>query len=396
MVSPPPQDQKIGIMVYSTDSPGTGGRIRVMPGDFVVDELISPRDRARIRDAGNYAVYGLSKRGIDTGHALSDIYKKHRLRLKALGMKDAAAHTTQYVCATATGRGRDRIASSRYDLERLGYVERPLTKKAMTGNRFRIVVRDYAGDLDIYPDSILNHYGYQRFGSRRPITHLVGKAVILGDMDEALRLILYETSPYDTPENTALRQKMSESPYRECLDMLPRGMDTERTVMRSLLEQGEARKAFLAIPLYIRRLYVQAYQSYLFNLALGGAMQNGITPDLQDGDICFDKNDRITKWYGDAGPRLAVPLVGYSYYKKTRFHPFISDVLKREGVSPRMFYIKDMQEISAEGGFRQAMIVCSEFTADQDRVEFTLSRGSYATMVIREIVKPRDPVGAGF
>jgi len=60
------------------------------------------------------------------------------------------------------------------------------------------------------------------------------------------------------------------------------------------------------------------------------------------------------------------------------------------------FFSKEMQEISDEGGFRQATIKCEDFSITEPFVSFTLSRGSYATILLREIMKPSDPIAAGF
>ncbi|HZS74297.1 MAG TPA: tRNA pseudouridine(13) synthase TruD, partial [Candidatus Nitrosotalea sp.] len=63
---------------------------------------------------------------------------------------------------------------------------------------------------------------------------------------------------------------------------------------------------------------------------------------------------------------------------------------------PKEFFTKEMQEASEEGGFRQSTILCSDFAIKEPYVEFTLSRGSYATILLREIIKPQDPVSSGF
>lgn len=55
-----------------------------------------------------------------------------------------------------------------------------------------------------------------------------------------------------------------------------------------------------------------------------------------------------------------------------------------------------MQEVSNEGGFRNSSIQCDDVKVNQDIITFTLSRGSFATMVLREIMKPEDPILAGF
>ena len=164
-----------------------------------------------------------------------------------------------------------------------------------------------------------------------------------------------------------------------------------------MIKENDPKKALRAIPLAIRRFYVQAYQSYLFNLTLSAAFNDG--EDLffpQEGDVCYDKNGIIGKFSNDSAQRLSIPFVGYSYYKKTRFNYQISKILENEEIAPKDFFLKDMQEISNEGGFRNSSIKCDDVKANQDTISFTLSRGSFATIVLREIMKPEDPIIAGF
>ena len=102
----------------------------------------------------------------------------------------------------------------------------------------------------------------------------------------------------------------------------------------------------------------------------------------------------------------AVPLVqlmGYGYRNYgSRFDGCIEDVLQSEGVSARDFYVKEMQEVSLEGGFRRPHMTVTdpsyEVATDGSSatVEFTLARGEYATVLLREVIKPADPALAGF
>ena len=125
-------------------------------------------------------------------------------------------------------------------------------------------------------------------------------------------------------------------------------------------------------------------------------MENEDLYQPQGGDVCFDHKDSLGKFLKGAEQRLAIPLVGYSYYKKTRFDYYVSKILEEEEISPKDFFIKEMQELSNEGGFRQAVISCSNYSVDENIVEFTLSRGSFATILLREIMKPEDPIKSGF
>ncbi|MDH3766446.1 MAG: tRNA pseudouridine(13) synthase TruD, partial [Nitrosopumilus sp.] len=136
---------------------------------------------------------------------------------------------------------------------------------------------------------------------------------------------------------------------------------------------------------------------FLFNLSLSSAFLDGENLfESQLSDICFDFHGIIGKYVKGLDQRLALPFVGYSYYKKTRFDYQISKILKQEEIAPKDFFIKEMQEVSSEGGFRQAAIQCSNYLSYDNTVEFSLSRGSFATVLLREIMKPSDPMVAGF
>ena len=89
----PKLDDLIGISIYCTRTEGTGGRIRSSPNQFFVSEILREKTLSKISSSGTYAVYKLKKSGIDTNHAVSEIFKKYGLKLKALGLKDANATT---------------------------------------------------------------------------------------------------------------------------------------------------------------------------------------------------------------------------------------------------------------------------------------------------------------
>ena len=168
----PKIDEEIGISVYSTSFRGCGGRIRINSKDFQVFEVLAERTLSKITEDDGYAVYLLRKEGMDTSHALAGIFRRTGLRLKALGLKDAHAITEQYVCSMGKSRTIDHFESDKLSLRRIGFVKKPLTKKDMIGNKFVIRIFDHDGTLDKFDEenTILNFYGYQRFGMQRPVT----------------------------------------------------------------------------------------------------------------------------------------------------------------------------------------------------------------------------------
>ena len=96
----PKIDSEIGILAYTTDFLGCGGTIRNKKDDFNVSELITEKAHSKICLDSGFAVYKLQKNGIDTTHALNEIFKKHGIRLKSLGLKDASAVTEQFAFTT--------------------------------------------------------------------------------------------------------------------------------------------------------------------------------------------------------------------------------------------------------------------------------------------------------
>jgi len=396
----PKIDTDIGISVYSTSFSGCGGKIRQSVEDFVVSENLSEKAMSSIKQSDGYAVYKLKKQNIDTNHALKEIFKKTGIRLKSLGLKDASAITEQFVCSMNKSKPIENFTTKKYSLEKVGFVQKPLTKKNMIGNHFEIKITEPSSDPSKFDEfnKILNFYGYQRFGSARPVTHLIGKAILQRNFSEAIKFLVSFTSEFDSKENTELRKKLAdESNYKRFLSEVPLQMDLERIAISEMINHNDPLKAIRALPLQIRRFFIQAYQSFLFNKTISAAFENG--EDLfnpQEGDVCFDKNGILGKYVKGLEQNVSVPIVGYSYYKKTRFDYYTSKILEDEEINPKDFYLKEIQELSHEGGYRNSSVICSNHTTIDNKISFLLSRGSFATIVLREIIKPEDPIRSGF
>jgi tRNA pseudouridine13 synthase len=83
-------------------------------------------------------------------------------------------------------------------------------------------------------------------------------------------------------------------------------------------------------------------------------------------------------------------------------------IFEEENISPSDFKISTIPEISLRGKLRTAMTPLKDFFVNEvaaDPVDpskhkvsmsFALYRGSYATVVLRELMKPRNLVKAGF
>ena len=396
----PQIDKEIGISVYTTKSLAVDGKIKQKENDFSVSEVLSEKVISSFENPSGHAVYLLTKSGIDTNHALTDIEKRYGIILKSLGLKDANAKTKQFVYTYKKLNSLEKIEGKKYLAERVGFTQKPISKKHMLGNIFQIQISDITKPLPSIhdDDKFLNFFGYQRFGSRRPITHLVGKSLIKGEYEKALDYLLTFSSKFDSEKNNNFRKLILERKFEsELIDLLPYSMDIERNLLKQLNTDKDPRNAIRSIPLKLRRFYVQAYQSFLFNKTLSMAYEYEeelFSPT--NNDVCFDKNFELGKYQNDPTQKLAIPLIGHSYYKKSRFDYYIKKILEDESLSPKDFFINDFQELSLDGGFRNASINIQNLSISNNTVKFQLSRGSYATIVLREILKPENPLDCGF
>jgi tRNA pseudouridine13 synthase len=415
MDSTPQIDSRAGIDCYCTSFAGTGGSIKQESEGFRVSELVDESlDISRSYDESHhYPLYVLEKQDIDSNHALFEIERELHMRFRVMGIKDAKAVTTQYAGMERVMRNPPAELKSRHTrLTLKGFTKHPLEKRFLVGNKFEIKIYNVrSSDLSSFVPQITkvgNFYGLQRFGSERLVTHLVGREIIKRNFIQAVELLLSYTTEFDTQMSREIRNRCADPRnYRQVLKTLPRGMDIERQVLSALVAGRNAIAALRAVPIMIRRLFVHAYQAYIFNRCLSRAIMRG--EDLlqpQTGDLCFEMEGpvtfgRIVKYNPNSKTKLvpAIRMAGYTFQPgKGRFENITRAILQEEEVTPKDFYIKEMQELSHQGGFRQAPLWCTDFWYERDplKVSFKLPKGSYATTLLREIIKPDDPIRSGF
>jgi tRNA pseudouridine13 synthase len=418
MASVPQIDLLAGIDCYCTSFAGTGGSIKQQGNEgFRVSELVDESLDISLSyddDSHRYPLYVLEKRDIDSNHALFEIERELHMKLRVMGIKDAKAVTTQYAGMERVVKNPPAELKSRHtSLALKGFTKYPLGKKFLAGNKFEITIYNArSSNLSSFVPEIGrvgNFYGLQRFGSERLVTHLVGREIVKRNFMRAVELLLCHTTEFDTQMSREIRSRCADpSNYRQVLKILPRGMDIERHVLSALVAGKDTIAALRAVPITIRRLFVQAYQAYIFNRCLSRAIMRG--EDLlqpKAGDLCFEIEEpatfgRIIKYNPNSRRKLvpAIRMAGYTFQPgKGRFENITRAILQEEEeVSAKDFYIKDMQELSHQGGFRQAPLWCMDFSYKRDplMVLFKLPKGSYATTLLREIIKPDDPIRSGF
>ncbi|MGH9921146.1 MAG: tRNA pseudouridine(13) synthase TruD [Nitrososphaerales archaeon] len=420
-MSIPAIDLATGMEVYSTKIVGIVGRIRQSPDQFVVEEIIdSSFDVSTNSDNEHlYPLYQLKKDGIDSTHAVKEAETATGLKLKVVGLKDARAVTTQYASVSAKQRNaKNKLVTEHCTLDLVGYTSKPIAKGRLVGNRFTIKINDFSGNVEqsvaelqeyIDKNLVANFFGYQRFGSSRPVTHLVGRQIVKRNFREAVNLFLCYSNENESEHNKEIREKCNDAAnFEQLLKVMPNKMDLERVMIEELVKSNDPIKAIRMLPITIRRLLVQAYQSYIFNRTLSIAIKEGCEiASPKQNDICFSfmHNDinmiGMNRFDGDTKNLQlpGIPLAGYAFRDDNRFSAIVKKVMEEESVSMKDFYIKELQEVSVEGGFRQASILCREFSYslnDSLETKFVLNKGSYATILLRELMKPSDPIKAGF
>jgi len=390
--SPYSLDHMLGLQYFTTDTLGIGGRLRCYCEDFLVEEL--PKELPACKE-GDYVHFTLEKRNWETIAAVKSIAKSLGVssnRFGYAGNKDKRAVTRQRVAVR--GVKPDRLREVRIEGIRLSDLvvsDSRLHLGDLEGNRFRIVARNLdlpIGRLDetlretreqINASGVPNYYGYQRFGTIRPNTHLVGKKLVLGDVEGAV--MSYLGSPCATEKEDAeyARQYVDQTrDYHGALRLYPRRLGYERAMLDHLARNhSDYVGAIRRLPKKLGRLLVQAYQSYLFNRILSTITETG----LEIGNSFL-------------------PLIGFrTDVDDSSEREIVKTVLDCEGVTPRDFYIRAIPELSSEGTVRKASVEVSpnfrvQRNSEQREVafEFSLPAGSYATIVLREFMKT-DPSG---
>ena len=124
-------------------------------------------------------------------------------------------------------------------------------------------------------NNVGNFYGLQRFGSERLVTHLAGKAILNRKFNEAVNILLTHTTKFDSTFSIEIREKLKDiKNNKNIVKIIPRGMDIEKKMAEEIIKGKESVSVLKSIRINIRRLFVQAFQAYIFNKALSTHIEN--------------------------------------------------------------------------------------------------------------------------
>ncbi|MFQ6051958.1 MAG: tRNA pseudouridine(13) synthase TruD [Candidatus Hydrothermarchaeota archaeon] len=373
------------------------GTMREKCSDFIVIELFQgkPVTELEFSGKGEYTAFVLKKENIDTQNAIREISRKLKIsnkRFRFAGNKDKRAVTFQLV--TVYGIEPSQLLSIRVpNIEILNpqKTEKPIKMGSLSGNRFKININCFENPeekLKYFEDRINeiggvpNFFGIQRFGSKRPITHMVGKMIVKGDFSSAVDW--YLGHPFETESESSIEARKvydETKDYKKCLKLFPNHLRYERIILEHLAKHPrDFVGALRRLPRPLLRLFVHAYQSYLFNLILSKRIDEKLPiVESLEGDI--SKNNLPTGvLFGHD-----VPLAGGKMGEIER------EIIEKEYLRREDFLIKSMPELSSPGLRRELALVVKGFEYDilngKVEIRFDLPKGVYATSFLRELME---------
>lgn len=386
--------------------PGTGGVIKRHPDDFCVEEipLYPPCG------CGEHLYVTVEKTGLTTHDLVHRVGRALNVAPREIGyagLKDARARTRQTLSLSGVkaeqALGLDlpgvRVlaAAPHRNKLRLGH---------LAGNRFTIRVREVVPDaleraldiLHVLSDlGVPNRFGDQRYGSLGN-SHLIGRAIVRGDFDAASRLIVGDPATIRDGAWRAAAQAYIDGAPAAALEKLPQRFRNERNLLRALAQGESARQAVLALPRPLLRLYLSAYQSSLFDRIVD--MRLGSLARLWPGDLACKHVNGATFAVEDAAaeqPRAdafeispTAPLYGCKVtLAKGQAGLLEEALLEKEGLTPESFRLGGGLDMDGERRPLRVPLADAEARLEGGDLllAFRLPKGSYATSVLREVLK---------
>jgi tRNA pseudouridine13 synthase len=347
---------------FAPDLPGIGGHIKDEPEDFEVEEIPAYEPSG----SGEHLYLWIEKRGLGAEYFARQVARRLGIaaaEVGTAGLKDRHAVTRQWVSVPASAEPQlGQLEGDGIRLLRVSRHGNKLKPGHLRGNRFHILIRDVepAAEARVEPilerirrEGLPNYYGPQRFGTD-------GQTALLG-----LALLRGEPPPW--------------------------GADGRPLNVRSP---------------FLRKLALSAAQSLLFNFYLGRRFADGALRRVLAGDVMakwpvggmFVAEDIVaeqmrleTREIVPAGPmfgRKTFPAKGAAAAREAA-------VLTDAGLTMPAFsgFGKLLQ-----GTRRHNFVYVDDLTAAIEpsglRLTFTLPAGSYATVLLREVMKSDDLVSS--
>lgn len=412
---------------FSTKSRGIGGNIKQRYSDFVVEEIgadgkkcaaerfleengfenATPIEIPKRTDERVFSQLhcDLEKINSETHFAinhLSRFLQVSRKRIGFAGMKDKRAITCQRISLFQPNLEKLALFKSKMmDLRNFEWKKERIEIGDLKGNAFSITIRNIELDSmetekrleeslkEVEQKGVANYFGEQRFGGIREVTHLVGKELIKGNLEKAVMLYLTHPAEKELEELKEARKKLLETKdFSQASNDFPIENRFERAMIHHLCEYpNDFAGAFSKLPKSMRYLFTHAYQSFLFNQIIAERMEQGFGLKTIEGDVLEEGIP-------------TVPLFGFeTKFAEGKAGEIEKKIIGKEGVSLREFRVPQLPEASSAGGrkkialhpkkMKMVAVETDELNAGKTKAAlfFELEKGSYATVVLREICK---------
>ncbi len=419
----------VGIGLYYTKGPGVGGRLKKYPEDFMVDEVIELPEAA---EDGEYTIARVWSSNWETNRlveAISRAVDIPRGRTGFAGTKDKRAVTTQWMSFKTDSEKLAGVSLRNVEITDMFTAHGALYIGAHTGNLFDIVIRDMdvhngqAGEMAGVIKEEIDHgggfpnwFGVQRFGTIRPITHEIGRRLLTGDYQGAVKLYIAEPMEGEGEESYRARQYLSETwDYRGALEVFPNILTYERRMIGHLASKPEDHVGALrTLPTNLLRMFIHAFQSYLFNRMVSARADMGYPlNDAMPGDVLLPVNknglpnldtpveinernlEKASKMVREGKAYVSAPLFGFnSKYSGGEQGEIERRVIQDEGFHKKDFVVPELMELSSKGTRRAIFAPVADLRCSQEagglRLSFGLHKGTYATALLREFMKLPD------
>ncbi|MHA1914116.1 MAG: tRNA pseudouridine(13) synthase TruD [Promethearchaeota archaeon] len=439
----------VGIESYSTsDFNGIGGVYKTDFKDFIVKEIDkagkilniktdSPSPSFSADLADKFTTFNLIKINRDTFEASRQISKALGIPYTSLnysGLKDKQSISVQKI--SVKGNHIEKLKNLKIPniyIRNIHPSKKPLKLGSHLGNNFTVVIRNIEASKNLKENienllgfinqfGIPNYYGLQRFGYFRPNSHIVGRFLLEGEYEKAFNEYVLTTYSTESIESlTARNDFQTDRNLGKAYKNFPKGLQYEKNMILYLIENPQDYfGAINTLSIDLRRLLKSSFQSYLFNKMLSIRVKRDL-PLFKPikGDVISIRDDyhgnitQVKYIYGGVydiylnralelnRASIVIPIIGNT----TNLDDFplmqsiYNEMAETEKFDKHIFRSDLMNNEEFKGSIRAMTVKPTELklielTDDELnpqrkklKIEFSLQKGSYATMLLRELIK---------
>lgn len=376
-----------------------------------------------LKDSGPYQVYLLEKRGLDTFGAKRIIGKEFKIQSQDIGLaglKDKHALTRQFVSFPSRYKLPEEWSQQSIKLKRVGFTDQPILLGDIDANRFTIVIREVkefevekvrSAAMETLSYGVPNYFDSQRFGSLRGTQSYIAKLLIKDDWEGAVKTVLTSATRHDPAQVRHCRERIKSAWGRwdECMQACSDTQKArrEKRIIAFIKENPkDFKSAFLLVERELQKMYVAAYQSYLWNETVK-VLLNRVHPPLSLRQVKYEAGRLLFPI--NTPPDVAVSLsqidvpllnpdtqfsredVKFASLKVIKDESLFLDKLKVEGPDYLQFRQGERKmwvipkPVSAPAVSIDERNSNVRFKFKKVEVSFELPAGSYATVILKAI-----------